>query len=85
MTALNEKQVRALVVGEKVYYKERYGSLIDTLFEATVLEIYEYFILLECKVPRFDIFFKTTFAFTDCASETSYRFYKHDEDICYDT
>lgn len=86
MVSLKEEEVRALKVGDKVFYRETNGNLAGCLFDATVVEIYPRFILLECKTPDFNNYFKTTFAFTDCLGDFAGRkLYKCEDDAHYDT
>ena len=64
MIALNERQVKALQVGDRVYYKERDGGLSGITFQATVISISKHLITLSCKC-RGNNFFPTSYAFID--------------------
>lgn len=76
MTALTEKQVRKLQPGDFVYYKERAGQLSNQVFEATVLEKYPRFVLLECKANVDGSTFKTCFNYDDTVEFSGYRLYQ---------
>ena len=76
MTALTERQVRKLQPGDFVYYKERAGQLSNQVFEATVLEKYPRFVLLECKANADGSTFKTCFNYDDTVEFSGYRLYQ---------
>lgn len=76
MTALTERQVRKLQPGDFVYYKERAGQLSNQVFEATVLEKYPRFVLLECKANVDGSTFKTCFNYDDTVEFSGYRLYQ---------
>ena len=76
MVALTERQVRKLQPGDFVYYKERAGQLSNQVFEATVLEKYPRFVLLECKANVDGSTFKTCFNYDDTVEFSGYRLYQ---------
>ncbi len=76
MTALNEHQVRKLQPGDFVYYKERDGQLSNQMFEATVLEKYPRFVLLECKANIDGSTFRTCYNYNDTVEYSGYRLYQ---------
>ena len=76
MTALTERQVRKLQPGDFVYYKERAGQLSNQVFEATVLEKYPRFVLLECTANVDGSTFKTCFNYDDTVEFSGYRLYQ---------
>ena len=76
MTALTERQVRKLQPGDFVYYKERAGQLSNQVFEATVLEKYPRFVLIECKANVDGSTFKTCFNYDDTVEFSGYRLYQ---------
>lgn len=76
MTALNERQVRKLRPGDFVYYKERDGQLSSHLYEATVLEKYPRFVLLECQANIDGTTFKTCYNYDDTVEYSGYRLYQ---------
>lgn len=76
MTALTERQVRKLRPGDFVYYKERAGQLSNQVFEATVLEKYPRFVLLECKANVDGSTFRTCFNYDDTVEFSGYRLYQ---------
>lgn len=76
MVLLNENQVRRLKIGDQVIYKERDGQLSPHFYEATVLEKYPRFVLLECKANVDGSTFRTCFNYDDTVEFGGYRLYQ---------